>query len=133
MLIFSKSINRKRDDVPKALPAHARREVPGKEPIAGISEYRNSMYFVAKVSAGKARNSTPDSGAPSGHGVKKRITQGEPWARIWSPFRGRDLGLSPDGARNFSPGFSLGGGQNVGLQPCKGKRSEECDRGVERF
>src|ERR1700731_3487492 len=64
MLIFSKSINRKRDDVPKAPPAHARREVPGKEPIAGISEYRNSMYFVAKVSAGKARNSTPERFRP---------------------------------------------------------------------
>jgi RND family efflux transporter MFP subunit len=82
------------------------------------------MYFVAKVSAGKARKSTPDSGDPSWPGAKKRTQRG--------PFRGRDLGLRLKGARNTSPGFSRTG-PNVRVQPCMGKRSEECHRGVRRF
>jgi len=39
MSTFNKSIRRERGDVLKELPIHAKREVPDRESVAGISEH----------------------------------------------------------------------------------------------
>jgi len=62
---------------------------------------------------------TLDAGATSGHGTSKRITQGEPWAKIWSPFQGVGYRLCSEGAGTHNPGFTLGA-HHVKMRPASG-------------